>query len=173
MNQGKLDVVKQETARVNVDILGIGELNGQEWKWKKVMRGFPGGCNGGDWGSVSGSGRLPGKRNGYPLTPVFCPREFHGHRTLAGYRMGEFNSDDHDIYYFGWESFRKNGVALIVNKKVQEAVLGTWMQSQKWQNNLSSVPRQSIQYHSNPSLCPNHWHGRSWSWPVMKTYKPF
>ena len=68
MNQGKLEVVKQETARVNVVILGISEL-----KWTG---------------------------------------------------MGEFNSGDHYIYYCGRESFRRNGVALIVNKRVQNAVLG-------------------------------------------------
>ena len=68
MNQGKLDVVKQEVARVNVDILGISEL-----KWTG---------------------------------------------------MGEFNSDDHYIYYCRQESLRRNGVALIVNKTVQNAVLG-------------------------------------------------
>ena len=62
MNQGKLEVVKQEVARVNIDILGISDL-----KW-----------------------------NG----------------------MGEFNSDDHYIYYCGQESFTRNGVALIVNKRV-------------------------------------------------------
>ena len=62
MNQGKLEVVKQEVARVNVDILGISLL-----KWT---------------------------------------------------RMGEFNSDDHYIYYYGQEYLRKNGVALIVNKSV-------------------------------------------------------
>ena len=68
MNQGKLEVVKQEMARVNVDILGISEL-----KWMAV---------------------------------------------------GEFNSDDHYIYYCGQESLRRNGVALVVNKSVQNAVLG-------------------------------------------------
>ena len=68
MNQGKLEVVKQEMARVNVDILGISEL----------------------------------KRTG----------------------MGEFNSDDHYIYYCGQESLRRNGVAIMVNKRVQNAVLG-------------------------------------------------
>ena len=66
MNQGKLEVVKQEMARVNVDILGISEL-----KWTG---------------------------------------------------LGEFNSDDHFIYYCGQESLRRNGV--IVNKRVQNAVLG-------------------------------------------------
>ena len=68
MNQGKLEVVKQEMARVNIDILGISEL----------------------------------KSTG----------------------MGEFNSDDHYIYYCRQESLRKNGVAIIVNKRVQNAVLG-------------------------------------------------
>ena len=61
-NQGKLEVVKQETARVNIDILGISEL-----KWT---------------------------------------------------RMGEFNSDDHYIYYCGQESLRRYGIALMVNKRV-------------------------------------------------------
>ena len=67
MNQGKLEVVKQEMARVNVDILGINEL-----KWTG---------------------------------------------------MGEFNSDYPYIYYCRQESLRRNGVALIVNKRVQNAVL--------------------------------------------------
>ena len=68
MNQGKLEVVKQEMARVNVDILEISEL-----KWT---------------------------------------------------RMDEFNSDDHYIYYCGQESLRRNGLAMIVNKRVRNAVLG-------------------------------------------------
>ena len=90
MNQGKLEVVKQEMARVNIDILAISEL-----KWTG---------------------------------------------------MGKFNSDDHYIYYCGQESLRRNGVALIVNKRVQNVILGC---------NLSLFPRQAIQYHSNPSLCPD------------------
>ena len=97
MNQGKLEVVKQEMARVNVDILGISEL-----KWTT---------------------------------------------------MGEFNSDDHYIYYCGQESLRRNVVAIMVNKKSLKC--STWMQSQKRQNDLCSFPRQTIQHHSNPSLCPN------------------
>ena len=96
MNQGKLEVVKQEMARVNTDILGISEL-----KWT---------------------------------------------------RMGEFNSDDHYIYYCGQESFRRNGVAIIVNKSLK---CNTWMKSQKWKNDFCSFPRQIIQYHSNPTLCPD------------------
>ena len=96
MNQGKLEVVRQEMARVNIDILGISEL-----KWTG---------------------------------------------------MGEFNSDDHYIYYCGQESLRRNRVAIMVNKSPK---CSTWMQSQKRQNDLCSSPRQTIQYHSNPSLCPN------------------
>ena len=65
--------------------------------------------------------------------------------------MGEFNSDDHYIYYYGQESLRRNGVAIRVNKSPKGS---TWMQSQKRQNDLCSFPRQTIQYHSNPSLCP-------------------
>ena len=68
MNQGKLEVVKQEMARVNINILGISEL-----KWTGI---------------------------------------------------GEFKSDDHYIYYCGQESLRRSGVAIIVNKRVQNAVLG-------------------------------------------------
>jgi len=68
MNQGKSEVIKQEVARVNVNILGISEL-----KWTG---------------------------------------------------MGEFNSDDRYIYYCGQESLRRNGVAIIVNKRIQNAVLG-------------------------------------------------
>ena len=68
MNQGKFEVVKQEMPRVNINILGIREL---QWTG-----------------------------------------------------MGEFNSDDHYIYYSGQESLRRNGVALTVNKKVQNAIFG-------------------------------------------------
>ena len=68
MNQGKLEVVKEEMARVNVNILGISEL-----KWTG---------------------------------------------------MGQFNSDNHYIYYCGQESLIRNGVAMIINKRVQNAVLG-------------------------------------------------
>ena len=68
MNQGTLEVVKQEMARVNIDILEIGKL-----KWTG---------------------------------------------------MGEFNSDDHYIYYCGQESLRRNGVATMVSKKVRNAVFG-------------------------------------------------
>ena len=96
MNQGKLEVVKQEMARMNINILGISQL-----KWTG---------------------------------------------------MGEFNSDDHYIYYCGQESLRRNGVAIMVNKSLNS---NTWTQSQKLQNDLCSFPRQTIQYHSNPSLCPN------------------
>ena len=75
MNQGKLEVVKQEMARVNINILGISEL----------------------------------KRTG----------------------MGEFNSHDHCVYYCGQESCRRNAVAIIVNKKIQNAVLGCYLKSDR------------------------------------------
>ena len=75
MNQGKLEVIKQEMARVNIDILGISKL-----KWTGI---------------------------------------------------GEFNSDDHFIYYCGQESLRRNGVAIMVNKSPKCSI---WMQSQKRQN---------------------------------------
>ena len=74
-NQSKLVVVKQEMARVNIDILGISELK----------------CTG----------------------------------------MGAFNSDDHEIYYCGQETLRRNGVALIVNKRVQNAELGCNLKNDK------------------------------------------
>ena len=75
MNQGKLEVVKQEMARVNVDILGLSEL-----KWTG---------------------------------------------------MSEFNSDDHYIYYCRQESLRRNGVAIIVNKRVQNAVFGCNLKNER------------------------------------------
>ena len=75
MNQGQLEVVKQEMARVNVDILGFSKL-----KWTG---------------------------------------------------MGEFNSDDHYIYYCGQESLRRNDVAIMVNKRVRNAVLGCNLKSDK------------------------------------------
>ena len=80
MNQGKLEVVKQEMARVNIDILEINKL-----KWT---------------------------------------------------RMGEFNPDDHYIYYCGQESLRRKGVAIIVNKRVQNAVLGCNLKNDR----MISVP---------------------------------
>ena len=75
MNQGKLEVVKQEMTRVNVDILGISEL-----KWTG---------------------------------------------------MGEFNSDDHYIYYCGQESLGRNEVAIMVNKRVRNAVLGCNLKNER------------------------------------------
>ena len=66
-----------------------------------------------------------------------------GFNELKWAGMDEFNSDDHYIYYCGQESLRRNGVAIIVNKSPK---CSTWMQSQKWQNDLCSFPRQTIQY---------------------------
>ena len=92
MNQGKLEVVKQEMARVNVDILGISEL-----KWTGI---------------------------------------------------GEFNSDDHYIYYCGQESLRRNGVAIMVNKKNQ------FISNPQCYWHLSLL---CMQWERNPLLILNNW----------------
>ena len=96
MNQGKLEEVKQETARVKVGILGISKL-----KWTG---------------------------------------------------MSEFNSDDHYIYYCGQESLRRNGVTIMVNKKVRNAVLGC---------NLK-----------NDTMISVHFQGKSFSITVIQVYAP-
>ena len=96
MNQGKLEVVQQEMARVNVDILGISEL-----KWTG---------------------------------------------------MGEFNTDDQYIYYCGQESLRKNGVAIMANKRVQNAVLGCNLKN----NRMISV----------------HFQGKPFNITVIQAYAP-
>ena len=57
--------------------------------------------------------------------------------------MGKFSSDDHYIYYYGQESHRRNGVALISNESPKYS---TWVQPQKWQNDFGSFPRQAIQH---------------------------
>ena len=96
MNQGKLEVVKQERRRVNINILGISEL-----RW---------------------------------------------------IGMGEFNSDDHYIYYCGQESLRRNGVAIIVNKRVWNAVPGCNLKN----NRMISV----------------HFQGKPFSITVIQVYAP-
>ena len=96
MNQGKLEVVKEEMARVNIDILEISEL-----KWTG---------------------------------------------------MGKFTSDDHYIYYCGQESLRRNGVALIVNKRVQNAVPGCNLKN----NRMISV----------------HFQGKPFNITVIQVYAP-
>ena len=96
MNQGKLEVVKQGMARVNIDILGISEL-----RW---------------------------------------------------IGMGEFNSDDHYIYYCGQESLRRNGVAIMANKRVRNAVLGC---------NLKNDRMNSI-----------HFQGKPFNITVIQVYAP-
>ena len=96
MNQGKLEVVKKEMARVNVEIIGISEL-----KWTG---------------------------------------------------MGEFNSDDHCIYYCGQESLRRNGVVIMVNKRVRNAVLGC---------NLK-----------NDRMISVHFQGKPFSITVIQVYAP-
>ena len=76
-----------------------------------------------------------------------------GISELKWMAMGEFNLDDHYVYYCGQKSHRRNGVALIINKSPK---CSTWMQPQKRQNDPCSFPRETIQYHSNPSLCPSN-----------------
>ena len=95
MNQGKLEVVKREMARMNIDILGISEL-----KWTG---------------------------------------------------MGEFNSDDHYIYYCGQESLRRNGVAIMVNKSPKCSI---WMQSQ------------------NDRMISVHFQGKPFNITVIQVYAP-
>ena len=65
----------------------------------------------------------------------------------------------------------KNPLEEIVSHHSQQKSLkcSNWMQSQKRQNDLCSFLRQTIQYHSNPSLCPEQWCWRSWSWMVLWT----
>ena len=96
VNQGKLEVIKQEMGRVNVDILGISEL-----KWTG---------------------------------------------------MGEFNSDDHYLYYCGQESLRRNGVAIIVNKRAQNSGLGC---------NLKNDRMNSV-----------HFQGKPFNITVIQVYAP-
>ena len=96
MNQGKLEAVKQEMARVNIDILGISEL-----KWTG---------------------------------------------------MGKFNSHDHYICYCGQESLRRNGVAIIVNKRVQNVVLGCSLK--------------------NDRMISVHFKGKPFSITVIQVYTP-
>ena len=96
MNQGKLEVVKQEMSSTNIDILGISELN---------------------WTG-----------------------------------MGEFNSDDHCIYYCAQESLRRNGVAIIINKTVQNAVHGC---------NLK-----------NDRMISAHFQGKTFNITVIQVYAP-
>ena len=96
MNQGKLEVVKQEMARVNIDILEMSEL-----KWTE---------------------------------------------------MGEFNSDDHYTYYCWQESLRRNGVAIIVNKRVRNAVLGCSLK--------------------NDRMISVHFQGKAFNITVIQVYAP-
>ena len=78
--------------------------------------------------------------------------------------IGEHNSDDHYVYYCGQESLRRNGVALIVNKRVWNVVLGCNLKNDRM---ICLLPRQTIQHQSNSSLRPNLWCQRIWSWLVI------
>ena len=78
--------------------------------------------------------------------------EILGISELKWTGMAEFSSDEHYIYYCGQESLRRNGVAIIVYKRVQNAILGCSLRNDRM---ISLSPRQTIQYHGNPSLCPD------------------
>ena len=80
--------------------------------------------------------------------------------------MGEFNSDD---YYCGQESIRRNGVAIMVNKRVQNAVLGCNLKNDRI---ICLFPRHTIQYHGNPSLLPRPVTLKKLNGSI-KTYKTF
>ena len=76
--------------------------------------------------------------------------------------IGEFNSDDHYIYYCGKESLRRNIVVIIVNKRIWNVVLGCNLKN----NRMISVPFQGKPFNNgNTNLCPKCW--RSWSWMVL------
>ena len=114
MKQGKMEVVTQETARVNVEILGIREL-----KWTG---------------------------------------------------MGEFNSDDHYIYYCGQESLRRNGAAIIVNETVQNAVLGCSLKNDR----MISVSKANHSISQEPKSMPQSLMLKKLKlYGSMKTYKTF
>ena len=110
MNQGKLEVVKQKMARVNINILGISKPNG----------------------------------------------------------MGEFNSDDHYIYYCRQESLRRNGVAIMVNKRVQNAVLGCNLKNRMISVQFQGKPSQQSKSMPQPVMLKKLKVNGS-----MKTYKTF
>ena len=125
VNQGKLEVVKQEMARVNMDILGISEL-----KWTG---------------------------------------------------MGEFNSDDQCIYYCGQESLRRNGVAIMVNRRVQNAVLGCNIKNDRMKKKKNDR-MISVHFQGKPfniiviqvyALISNAEEAEVKCYEVMKTYKSF
>ena len=68
--------------------------------------------------------------------------------------MAAFDSYDHYIYYCGQEFLRRNGVVIIVNRRFQNTVLGCNLKNDKM---IYLFPRQTIEYHSNQSLCPNQY----------------
>ena len=77
--------------------------------------------------------------------------------------MGEFNSEDHYIYYWRQESLRRNRVALVTNSLKYR----TWVQPQKVQNDLGSFLRQAIRHYGNPSLGPCHRCRRNWTRSIL------
>ena len=89
-----------------------------------------------------------------------------GNSELKWMEMSELILDDHYIYYCRQESHRRNGVALTVNKTDQNAVLQCYLKNERMI--LVHLTRQTIQHHSNSSLCPNHWCQRCWSWAGLE-----
>ena len=94
-----------------------------------------------------------GKLEGIEQVMVRVKIDILGISKLKWTGMGEFNSDDHYIYYCGQESLRKKWNSH--QSKQESPKCSTWMQSQKRQNGVCSFPRQTIQYHHNPSLFPD------------------
>ena len=84
--------------------------------------------------------------------------------------MGKFYSDDHCIYYRGQESLKRNGVAIIVNKRVRNAVLGGNLKNDRM---ISVLSKATIQYHSNPSIYQPLMLKKMKLNSSMKTYKTF
>jgi len=88
-----------------------------------------------------------------------------GTSELKWMGMDELNPYDHYIYYHEPKYLRRNEIALRVNKRVWNPVLGCSLKNNRM---ICSFPRQTIQHHSDPRLCLNHYcQRRSWSWPVL------
>ena len=79
-----------------------------------------------------------------------------GISELKWTRKGEFNSDDHYIYYCGQEYLRRNGVPLIINKESEMQYLAAISKISKMKERSLFISKATTQYYSNPSLCPNH-----------------
>ena len=145
MNQGKLNVVKQKMARLNINILGISKLKWMgmgEFNLVTIIFGLPQWISSkeyawnnrtGDAGSIARSGK-PSWGRKWQAAPVFLPEKFQGQRSLVGYRPKNHKQSDTTKWLsmytqplFLWlqqEFIRNNRLALIVNKRVWSTVLG-------------------------------------------------